>query len=217
MYALLFLVGFFGFLGMAGMSFLHSGHQSHTGNHGSTGEAIGSLRAIQHGHARVGHAGPKIAHAKGARLAKGGRFRPWWALSPFDLMAYCFGAGAVGEILRQRGVAPNVVLGAAVAGALFFDFGLAKPLLNALLRFESRPSEGLEGSTAQRVEALTRFDAQGRGLVGLALDGQIVQVLATLDAEERGRGVVVAKGDPLLVIEVDATRNTCRVTRELAS
>ena len=50
MYALLFLIGFFGFLGMAGLSFLHSGHDSHTGNHGSTGEAIGSLKAIQHGH-----------------------------------------------------------------------------------------------------------------------------------------------------------------------
>lgn len=212
MYALLFLIGFFGFVGMAGMSFLHSGHQSHTGNHGSTGEAIGSLKSIQHGHARVPHGA-----AKGLKTAKGGRFRPWWAFSPFDLMAYCTGAGAVGEILRQRGLPPNAVLGAAVVGAILFDFALAKPLLNALLRFESRPSEGLEGSTAQRVEALTRFDAQGRGLVRLDLDGELVQVLATLDSEERSRGVVVAKGDPLLVIDVDAVRNTCRVTRELAS
>lgn len=218
MYALLFLFGFVGFVGMAGLSFLHSGHQSHTGNHGSTGEAIGSLKAIQHG-ARVPHgqthsAGPKVAAAKGVR---GPRFRPWWALSPFDILAYCVGAGAVGEILRQQGVSAHATLAAAVAGALVFDFGLAKPLLNALLRFESRQSQGLEGSVAQQAEAISRFDAQGRGLVRLALDGQLVQVLAQLDPEERARGVVVAKGDPVLVVEVDAARNTCRVTRELAS
>ena len=209
MYALLFLVGFFGFVGMAGMSFVHSGHDAHTGNHGSTGEALGSLKGLQHGHARVArpHGGPKGA----------GRYKPWWALSPFDLMAYCTGAGAVGEILRQAGVAPTIVLIAAFVGALAFDFGVAKPLLNTLLRFESRQSAGLEGQVAQQVEAVTRFDAQGRGLVRLDLDGEIVQVLATLDPGERERGVIVAKGDPLLILDVDAARNTCRVTRELAS
>ena len=209
MYALLFLVGFFGFVGMAGMSFLHSGHDAHTGNHGSTGEALGSLRSLQHA-ARTHH-----GVAKGGKTLKG--YRPWWALSPFDLMAYCTGAGAVGEILRQSGVAPPLVLAAAVFGALAFDFGVAKPILNTLLRFESRQSAGLEGKVAQQGEAVTRFDAQGRGLVRLDLDGEIVQVLATLDAEERARGVVVARGDPLLILDVDAARNTCRVTRELAS
>lgn len=216
MYALLFLVGFFGFLGMAGMSFLHSGHDGHTGNHGSMGEAVGSLKALQHSHARPHNAGgPRIAHAKGAKIAKG--YKPWWAFSPFDLMAYCTGAGAVGEILRQQGLAPNVVLGAALVGALLFNFGLAKPVLNGLLRFESRQSEGLEGQVAQHGEAVSRFDAQGRGLVRLSLDGEIVQVLGLLDPEERDRGVKVLKGDPLVVVDIDAAKNTCRVTRELAS
>lgn len=174
---------------------------------------------MQHGHAHA----PRVHHSGGARLtpakaAKGGpRFRPWWAISPFDILAYCTGAGAVGEILRQQGMAPNLTLVAAIVGALFFNFGLAKPLLNLLLRFESRQSEGLEGQVAHRAEAVTRFDAEGRGLVRLALDGQIVQVLAILDREERDRGVVVAKGDPLLVVDVDAAKNVCRVTRELAS
>ena len=218
MYALLFLIGFFGFLGMAGLSFLHSGHDSHTGNHGSTGEAIGSLKAIQHGHAR---AGSHHGHAHGHGHAKAGSvkstrsFKPWWAFSPFDIFAYCTGAGAVGEIIRTH-VSPQVTIFAAVMGALFFNFGLAKPILNTLLRFESRQSEGLEGSVAQQVEAITKFDANGRGLVRLALDGQLVQVLAVLDPEETRRGVTVAKGDPLLVVDVDAAKNTCRVTRELA-
>ena len=189
---------------MAGMSFVHSGHDGHTGNHGSTGEALGSLKALQHGHVRGVH-----------KSSRG--FRPWWAFSPFDLMAYCTGAGAVGEIVRQAGVASALVPIAALFGAIAFNFGIAKPILNTLLRFESRQSAGLEGKVAQQGEAVTRFDAQGRGLVRLDLDGEIVQVLATLDAEERERGVIVARGDPLLILDVDAARNTCRVTREMAS
>ena len=212
MYALLFLVGFFGFIGMAAMSFVHSGHDAHTGNHGSTGEALGSLRALQHGHgARVSH-----GHLRGGAKVARGRFRPWWALSPFDILAYCTGAGAAGEILRHS-LTPGETVAAAIVGAIVFDFALAKPILNTLLKFESRQSDGLEGSVAQQVEALTRFDAQGRGLVRLALDGQMVQVLAHLDAGERERGVTVSKGDALVVVDVDAVKNTCRVTRELAS
>ncbi|RYG24576.1 hypothetical protein EON82_10190 [bacterium] len=216
MYALLFLIGFFGFLGMAGLSFLHSGHDSHTGNHGSTGEAIGSLKAIQHGHARAGgHHGHHHGHAKVGAAKSAKSFKPWWAFSPFDIFAYCTGAGAAGELLRAH-LSPQMTIAAAVIGAIVFNFGLAKPVLNTLLRFESRQSDGLEGSVAQEVEAITKFDANGRGLVRLCLDGQIVQVLAVLDPEETRRGVTVAKGDPLLVIDVDAARNTCRVTRELA-
>lgn len=215
MYAILFLVGFVGFLAMAGMSFLHSGHDGHTGNHGSTGEALGSLKAIQHGGTKIAHGHAKVAHAKTGH-GKGVKFRPWWALSPFDLLAYCTGAGALGEILRQSGQSAAVQLLGAVVGALLFNFALAKPVLNGLLRFESPGSDGLEGSVAREAEAVTRFDAEGRGLVRLALDGQIVQVLGVLDRDERERGVVVAKGDALLVIDVDAARNRCRVTRELA-
>ena len=204
MYATLFLVGFLGFLAMAGMSFLHSGGDARTGNHGSTGEALGSLKGLRHARVHKGHHG------------KGLRFRPWWALSPFDLLAYATGAGAAGEILRQNGLAPNVQLIGAILGALVFNFGIARPVLDALLKFESRQSDGLEGQVAREARAETRFDAQGRGLVSLALDGQIVQVLASLDRDERERGTTVARGDTLLVLDVDAARNTCRVTRELA-
>lgn len=223
MYALLFLVGFFGFLGLAALSAVHSGHHSHAHGHGD-----GPLDASGHAHANTAFHGAKVGAGKGAHHAqphhahgkgglKGMKFRPWWMLTPFDVLAYCTGAGAVGEILRQAGQRPDIVLAAAIVGAVAFDFAIAKPLLNALLKFESRQSDGLEGSVAQEVEALTRFDAQGRGLVLVHLDGQIVQVLGILEREEHERGVTVAKGDRLWVVSIDAAKNTCRVTRELAA
>jgi hypothetical protein len=214
-FALLFFVGFFGFVGMAALSFVHSGHDSHTGNHGSTGEAVSSLKALQHTHAR----GPKVQHGHHIRTSKiaKARFKPWWAISPFDIFAYSTGAGAMGEILRQLGATQNLQIIGAVLGAFVFNFILAKPVLNLLLRFESRQSEGLEGQIAHTAEAVTRFDKDGRGLVKMALDGEIVQVLAILDPEERARGVTVAKGDEVLVVDVDPIKNTCRVTREFAS
>ena len=216
MYALLFLVGFFGFLGMAGMSFLHSGHDSHTGNHGSTGEALGGVKALGHGHghgARVHHHGHKVSH-KGIKAAKGKK--PWWLISPVDVFALCMGAGAAGELLKHA-LSPTLLAWAAVVGALVFNLAVVKPLLGSLLMFGSRESEGLEGQVARPAEALTRFDASGRGLVRLTMDGQFVQLMATLEPEELGRGVRVAKGDEVLVVGVDGARNTCRVTRELAS
>jgi hypothetical protein len=74
--------------------------------------------------------------------------------------------------------------------------------------------EGLSGAVAKVAEAATPFDSSGRGVVKLILDGRIVQLLATLDASEMSHGVTVSRGDQVVVIDVDPTRNTCRVTRE---
>lgn len=208
---------------MAGMSFLHSGHDAHTGNHGSTGEAIASIKLLQHtagargNHTHHGPAhGPKHAGGKAGRGVKSTRIRPWWVISPLDIFAYCMGAGAAGELLKKL-LPANAVIVVAVACALAFNFGVIKPLLGWFMRFATRESEGLEGQVAQTAEAVTRFDDAGRGLVRMTLDGQIVQLLAILDSDELARGVRVAKGDGVLVVGVDAARNTCRVTRELAS
>lgn len=221
MYALIFIVGFFGFIGMAGLSFLHTGSHSHSGTHSHSGahahgggahvDADGG--AIAHGHLHSNAHGIRLHAPK----VKAGRFKPWWALSPFDIFAYCMGAGAAGELMRQANYDSAPTIAAAIAGALVFDFLIAKPVLNLLLKFESRQSEGLEGQVAKAAEAITRFDEHGQGLVKLALDGQFIQCLATLDEAEQERGIRVAKGDSLLVVDVDAARNTCRVTREFAS
>jgi len=88
--------------------------------------------------------------------------------------------------------------------------------MNKMLGFASDPCEGLEGAVAKGAIAATRFDQTGRGLVKLTVDGQTVQVLATLDQDELARGISVAQGDSLTVLDVDPKRNTCRVTREMA-
>jgi hypothetical protein len=69
---------------------------------------------------------------------------------------------------------------------------------------------------AKMGRATSNFDAAGFGVIELVMDQQTVQVLARLDPEEVSDGVRVRKGDDLLVTEVDAVRNQCRVTRELA-
>lgn len=92
---------------------------------------------------------------------------------------------------------------------------MVKPLMGFLLGFASNPSEGAEALVSRPAEAITKFDEQGRGLVRLTLDGQHVQLLATLESDETTKGVTVSKGDELIVLEVDPHRNVCRVTREL--
>jgi len=103
----------------------------------------------------------------------------------------------------------------AVLGALAFNFGVVKPAMGFVIKFVSKPSDGLEGVVAHTAEAITRFDSAGRGLVKITLDDQNVQLLATLDSAELHHGVQVNKGDEVVVIEVDSAKNTCRVSKEL--
>lgn len=207
MYALLLLVGFLGFVAMAGAGFLHSGH----GHRAAGGDCHHNFTSVKplHQHASSGAHHP-------VKAFKGKSGYSWWVITPLDLFAMSLGAGAAGTLL-QKTLEPGPLVAAAVSGAALFNFGIVKPLMSALLKFASRESHGLEGSVAHPAEAATRFDDHGRGLVRLSLDGQIVQLLATLESEEQARGVQVAKGDSVTIVEVDASRNTCRVTRELYS
>lgn len=133
-----------------------------------------------------------------------------------DIFSLSLGAGATGLLLKPT-LSESVLPWAALLGALIFSFAIVKPIIGWLAKFASTPSDGIEGLISQSGTALTRFDDQGRGLVCLTLDGAGIQILATLDRDEWSRGVLVAKGDPVTILEVDATKNTCRVTRELAA
>lgn len=124
------------------------------------------------------------------------------------------GAGAVGLLVKPI-LAGALLTLAAVTGALIFDIGIVRTLAHFVERWSADPSSGLEGTIAHSGEAVTNFDAKGQGVIRLTLDGQIVQLLATLENTEIQAGVKVKKGDSLMVVQVDGTKNKCLVTREL--
>ena len=102
--------------------------------------------------------------------------------------------------------------GAGVLGAVIFEAAIVGPLWRFLFRFESRAATTLESSIEDEARAVTGFDANGCGLVAVDVDGQVVQLLATLAPDERARGTRVRSGDMLRIAEVDAARGRCTVT-----
>jgi hypothetical protein len=203
-YAVLLLVGFFGIVAMALSGFV-GGHAAR----GARGPA-----------ARGGGRGPtgNASGAKGGRAAgKGGRLglRGFFTFSTIDLFSFAAGAGFMGLLFRPYWPREQVMI-AALIGGIVFDLCVTKVIFWMLSRFVGEPSQGLEGSIAYPGVAVSSFDTNGQGLIRLTLDGQIVQLLATLEAHERQEGVQVRKGDPLMVVEVDAHHNRCSVVRDLA-
>jgi hypothetical protein len=218
-FEVLFLIGAIGFGAMALLAGLHS-----TGDHGSG----------HHGHGHHGLDAPSAhgdhqsalgAHLKTLQQRGGhpvrtgslsGRLKSILFLSPLDVFALCLGAGTAGLALRHV-LSPALLPWIAALAAVLLDYGVVRPLLALAFRFASKPSEALEDTVARSAQAISRFDRDGRGLVALTLDGQTVQLLAQLDADDRARGVEVHRGDEVVVLEVDPHRNACRVTRQLSS
>jgi hypothetical protein len=247
LFVILFFVGIVGFIAMTILGFVHVGGGHHAvdgGTHaiGHGGHGVGHGIAHGSGHALGTDSGMhSVAHSSSAptagHQANGGHAvvtkasgeissalesnnqmtAPWWAaVSPLDLFSLSMGAGATG-ILLQPYLHPTALGLASAGGALLVTFGIIRPLIGALTRFASRPSEGLEGMIAKEATAATKFDSTGKGLIAVTLDGQIIQVLATLERAEHSNGIQVKKGDCVTITEVDTSRNTCRVTRELSA
>lgn len=196
-YTILLLIGLLGLIAQTFLGFSHSGHDAAHGGHAHA----------DMGHAHIGHAG-RGGHTP--RTERGPS--PLWSwLSPLTIFSLCLGAGATGLLARPAHWPSLLTALAALAGGLVFYGLVVRPLWTLIFKFASRPSAALNGMVAQQAEALGGFDANGRGLVGLTVDGQWVRVLATLDAgEEAG---AVRKGDTLTVVSVDGRANTCRVAR----
>lgn len=119
-----------------------------------------------------------------------------------------FGAGGI----AAAPLGEPFQFGAAVAAAAAFEMLLVGPLWRFLFRFESRAASTLESSVEDEARAVTGFDANGNGLVALEVDGQVIQLLATLSADDRSRGVRIHSGDLVRIAEVDAARGRCTVT-----
>ena len=184
-----------GIMGIGGVS-----HGSHSG-HSHSGGAHAGHGHVGHGHATHGHAGH--AHVQAPSR--------WTALlSPRLLFSLMVGFGAGGILAAPLG--EPLQFGAAVLGAAIFETAIVGPLWRFLFRFESRAAATLETSIEDEARAVTGFDANGCGLVAVDVDGQVVQLLATLAPDERARGTRIRSGDMVRIAEVDAARGRCTVT-----
>ena len=131
-------------------------------------------------------------------------------LSPRLLFSLMVGFGAGGVVAAPLG--EPFQFGVALAAAAAFEMLLVGPLWRFLFRFESRAAATLESSIEDDARAVTGFDADGCGLVAIDVDGQVVQLLATLAADDRSRGVLIHSGDVVRIAAIDAARGRCTVT-----
>lgn len=190
------------------------GGLSHGGtSHGGGGHAVPGHGGQAHvGGAHAGHA-PAVAHGGHAQRGDHGSSSGWsWSslLSPRLLFSLMVGFGAGGIVAAPLG--EPFQFGVALAAAAAFEMLLVGPLWRFLFRFESRAATTLESSIEDDARAVTGFDADGCGLVAVDVDGQVVQLLATLAADDRSRGVRIHSGDVVRIAEIDAARGRCTVT-----
>jgi hypothetical protein len=204
LYGFCLALGGTGLAAMAVGGLAQLGHvgQSHAG-HGHAGHAHGA-----HGHAHTTQAHPVHAHGTHhASEAASARFLS--LLSPRVLFALLVGFGAGGLLAAPLGEPWRA--GAAILAAAAFEGLLVGPLWRMLFRFESAPAVTLETAIEDDARAVTGFDTDGHGLIALDVDGQVVQLLATLSADDRARGVRVRTGDLVRVSSIDAARNRCTI------
>ena len=196
----------------------HGGHHGHDAHAGHGAAHHGHAHAGHAHHAHHAHAAHHAAHAHGPHTETTfgdlATRAAWSLLSPRVLFSLLVGFGAAGMLLGHVDALPGWArLPLALVGAFAFERLAVAPLWNALFGFASRPATTLEQVLFDEVQAVSGFDQRGQGLVALELDGQIVQVLATLRADDRAAGVRVRAGDRVRVEEVDVERHRCVVTR----
>lgn len=195
----------------------HAGH-GHAG-HGTAGHvdaghghaAHGGAHAASHGASHASHhAAPDAAHHATAHA--GGTSQVLLALmSPRLLFSVCLGLGTTGVLLRNSLTEP-LLFGAALAGGILFERFIVTPIWNFTFRFASNPALTLESALLSEATAVTRFDANGQGIIAIEVDGQMVQLLGTLQSDDRAMGARVLAGARLRVEDVDAARNRCTVS-----
>lgn len=221
------ILGALGLLAMAASGLSHGhghgGHDvSHGGGHGHGGHIGHDLGGHHGGHAAHGvaahHGGHDVAshHGDGDQGhhggGKSGHSWAWQILSPRVLFSVLVGLGATG-LAGEPYLGGVLLLLLALAGGIAFELVAVRPVWNFFFRFASVPALTLESALYDTGTAVTRFDESGSGLIALEVDGQVLQVLATLRPADVDRGLRVRAGDRLLVEEVDGARNRCVVSR----
>jgi hypothetical protein len=204
-------------LGAAGLGVMALSGLGHHGHGANATHGHGPWHAGHAGHTHVGHAhaghsalAHGAAHSAGARDSATNAL--WAAASPRYLFSLALGLGAVGELLRPVLGGP-LLLVAAIAGGLLFERFLVSPLWNFTMRFASTPATMLESAVADEATAVTSFDANGQGIVSVEVDGQVVQILATLRGDDRLLGGArIRAGQRVRIEDVDAEKNCCTIS-----
>lgn len=181
---------------------------------GAAGLAVMAVSGLSHGggHASQGHGGHAGHDAHAGHSQQAGNQGSSWLyslLSPRVLFSLLVGFGAGGLLAGPLGEPWQA--GAAVLGAAGFEGLIVGPLWRFLFRFESSPAATLESAVDDEARVVSSFDVRGNGLVAVDVDGQVIQLLATLDAEELSRGVRIRTGDTVRIAAVDAGRGSCTV------
>ena len=217
-YGFCLALGGTGLAAMAIGGLAHVGHDGHGhAGHGHGGHGHGGHVHAGHAHTAELHAGHAHgahadgAHAHSAPAHPAPAHSSWFfsLFSPRVLFALLIGFGAGGLLASPLGEPWRA--GAAVLAAAAFEGLLVGPLWRMLFRFESAPAATLESTIEDDARAVMGFDANGQGLVALDVDGQVVQLLATLSADDRARGARVRSGDLVRVSSIDAARHRCTV------
>lgn len=209
LYVLSLATGATGLAAMTVVGLSHTGHSGHGhAGHGHAGDAHAGHMAHGHsGDVHSGHAHAGDAHSRDVHAGHGSWMQS--LLSPRVLFALMVGFGAGGVLSRPLGEPWQ--FGAAILGAAAFEALFVGPIWRFLFRFESSPALTLESAIEDDARAVTGFDADGCGLVAVDVDGQIVQLLATLTPDDRARGVRIRTGDVVRIADVDAARGRCTV------
>lgn len=205
-------------IGGAGLGVMAASGLAHHGHDG--GSAHGHGHAHAHGHSDghgTGHASANGHHAPADQShahhhGGGGATRMAMSLmSPRFLFSVLLGLGLTGQVLHRTLSGP-VLVAVAIAGGLVFERALVRPLWDLLMRFASKPALTLESCVTDEATAVTSFDVRGHGIVAVELDGQIIQLLATLQSSDRTAGGRVRAGARVRIEDVDTAQNRCTVS-----
>jgi hypothetical protein len=135
----------------------------------------------------------------------------WSFASPRVWFSVALGTGLFGHLMKPVMGGGAFLFIAALGLGLIFEGALVRPLFNLSQRFESQPAMMLESCVEDEGTAVTTFDRNGQGIISIDLDGQMVQLLATLRADDRALGAAVRAGDRVRIADVDSARNRCTV------
>src|SRR3954468_17152153 len=198
LYGFCLALGGTGLAAMAVGGLAQLGHVGH-GGHGAHGGHATHAGHAHTGHGHAAHSASQATHAQHANEQGSGWISSLF--SPRVLFALLVGFGAGGLVATPLGEPWRA--GAAVLAAAAFEGLLVGPLWRMLFRFESSPAATLESTIEDDARAVMGFDANGQGLVALDVDGQVVQLLATLTPDDRARGVRVRTGNVVRVSSID--------------